>query len=77
MPPWPRRPVRVGKSRVTPLYLIGVDSLKDAFIARLRIEEPGAGLSFPGGARTRLLRRPYQREAPAQIPQGRGAPRVD
>ena len=50
MPPWPRRPVRVGKSRVTPLYLIGVDSLKDAFIARLRIEEPGAGFChFPVG----------------------------
>jgi phage terminase large subunit GpA-like protein len=43
MPPWPRRPVRVGKNRVTPLYLIGVDSLKDAFMARLRIEEAGAG----------------------------------
>jgi phage terminase large subunit GpA-like protein len=50
MPPWPRRPVRVGKSRVTPLYLIGVDSLKDAFIARLRIEEPSAGFChFPVG----------------------------
>jgi phage terminase large subunit GpA-like protein len=50
MPPWPRRPVRVGKSRVTPLYLIGIESLKDAFIARLRIEEPGAGFChFPVG----------------------------
>jgi phage terminase large subunit GpA-like protein len=50
MPPWPRRPVRVGKNRVTPLYLIGVDSLKDAFMARLRIEEPGAGFChFPVG----------------------------
>jgi phage terminase large subunit GpA-like protein len=50
MPPWPRQPVRVGKNRVTPLYLIGVDSLKDAFMARLRIEEPGAGFChFPVG----------------------------
>ena len=50
MPPWPRRPVRVGKNRVTPLYLIGVDSLKDAFMARLRIEEHGAGFChFPVG----------------------------
>jgi len=50
MPPWPRRPVRVGKNRVTPLYLIGVDSLKDALIARLRIEGPGAGFChFPVG----------------------------
>ena len=49
-PPWPRRPVRVCKTRVTPLYLIGVDSLKDAFIARLRIDEPGAGFChFPVG----------------------------
>jgi phage terminase large subunit GpA-like protein len=50
IPPWPRRPVRVGKNRVTPLYLIGVDSLKDALMARLRIEEPGAGFChFPVG----------------------------
>ncbi len=50
MPPWPRRPVRVGKNRVTPLYLVGVDSLKDAFLARLRIDEPGAGFChFPIG----------------------------
>jgi phage terminase large subunit GpA-like protein len=50
MPPWPRRPARVGKNRVTPLYLIGVDSLKDAFMARLRIDEPGAGFChFPVG----------------------------
>jgi len=50
MPPWPRRPARVGKNRVTPLYLIGVDSLKDALMARLRIEEPGTGFChFPSG----------------------------
>ncbi len=51
MPPWPpRRPVRVGRNRVTPLYLIGVDSLKDALVARLRIEEPGVGYChFPVG----------------------------
>ena len=35
---------------MTPLYLIGVDSLKDAFMARLRIEESGAGFChFPVG----------------------------
>ena len=50
MPAWPRRPVRVGKTKVTPLYLIGTEALKDALAARLRIEEAGPGFChFPIG----------------------------
>jgi hypothetical protein len=45
MPPWPRRPVRVGKNRVTPLYL-GVDSLKDAFMARCASKSPARGFAI-------------------------------
>ncbi len=48
-PPWPRKPARVNKGRI-PLYIVGVDALKDAFDARLRIEQPGAGYChFPVG----------------------------
>jgi phage terminase large subunit GpA-like protein len=48
-PPWPRKPTRVDKKHV-PLYIIGTDSLKDAFAARLRIEMPGPGYChFPIG----------------------------
>jgi phage terminase large subunit GpA-like protein len=48
-PPWPRKPTRVDKKRV-PLYIIGTDSLKDAFAARLRLEQPGPGYChFPVG----------------------------
>lgn len=47
------------------------DSLKDACMARLQFEEPDAGFChFPVGPRARLLRRPHQREACAQVPQG-------
>jgi phage terminase large subunit GpA-like protein len=41
VPPWPRRPSR-SKVR-TNLYMIGVDALKDALAARLRLTEPGPG----------------------------------
>jgi phage terminase large subunit GpA-like protein len=48
-PPWPRKATRVNKGKV-PLYVIGADVLKDAFAARLRIEQPGAGYChFPIG----------------------------
>jgi phage terminase large subunit GpA-like protein len=50
MPPWPRRVVRVGKTRATPLYIIGVDGYKDTLAARLRIPQPGPGYChFPVG----------------------------
>lgn len=49
VPPWPRKPTRVNKNKI-PLYIIGTDSLKDAFAARLRIETPGPGYChFPIG----------------------------
>ena len=39
-----------GRTRATPLYLIGTEALKDALAARLRIEEAGPGYChFPIG----------------------------
>jgi phage terminase large subunit GpA-like protein len=51
MPPWPRKPIRPGRTRATPVYIIGTEALKDALAARLRIEEPsGPGVChFPIG----------------------------
>ena len=42
IPIWPRRPSRNNKGKV-PLFSIGVDAAKEAFYARLRLEEPGPG----------------------------------
>jgi phage terminase large subunit GpA-like protein len=42
VPLWPRRPSRNNKGRV-PLFLIGVDTAKEALYARLKLEEPGPG----------------------------------
>ncbi|CAA7624180.1 phage terminase large subunit family protein [Magnetospirillum sp. SS-4] len=46
IPVWPRRPTRVrGK---VPLFIVGVDAVKDALYARLRLTEPGPGaVHFP------------------------------
>jgi phage terminase large subunit GpA-like protein len=46
IPVWPRRPTRVrGK---VPLFIVGVDAVKDALYARLRLSEPGPGaVHFP------------------------------
>ena len=41
IPVWPRRPTRV-KGKV-PLFVIGVDAVKDALFARLRLTERGPG----------------------------------
>jgi phage terminase large subunit GpA-like protein len=41
VPPWPRRPSR-SKVR-TNVYVVGVDGIKDALAARLRLPEPGPG----------------------------------
>jgi len=47
VPIWPRRPSRNNKGKV-PLFLIGVDACKEAFYARLRLEEAGPGFChFP------------------------------
>jgi phage terminase large subunit GpA-like protein len=44
VPPWPRKASRVNKGKI-PLYVVGVDALKDALAARLRIEDrAGAGV---------------------------------
>jgi phage terminase large subunit GpA-like protein len=46
IPVWPRRPTRV-KGKV-PLFIVGVDAVKDALFARLRLTEAGPGhVHFP------------------------------
>lgn len=48
-PVWPKRASKNNKGRVN-LFLIGVDSAKDAVYARLKIREPGPGFChFPKG----------------------------
>ncbi|HEY8007587.1 MAG TPA: terminase gpA endonuclease subunit, partial [Methylocella sp.] len=51
MPPWPRKPIRPGRTRATAVYIIGTEALKDALAARLRIEDrEGPGVChFPIG----------------------------
>lgn len=47
IPVWPRRPTRSNKGKI-PLFVIGVDAVKDAVFARLRLTEPGPGaIHFP------------------------------
>jgi phage terminase large subunit GpA-like protein len=47
IPVWPRRPTLSNKGRI-PLFVIGVDAVKDAVYARLRLTEPGPGaIHFP------------------------------
>ncbi len=47
VPIWPRRPSKNNKGRV-PLFIVGVDGLKESTYARLRIVEPGPGyMHFP------------------------------
>jgi len=46
-PPWPRRPSYNNTGKV-PLYLVGVNALKDALVSRLSVAEPGPGrVHFP------------------------------
>lgn len=48
VPPWPKRPPKPTLRRQAPVYIVGVDGLKTALYARLRIEKPGPGyLHFP------------------------------
>jgi phage terminase large subunit GpA-like protein len=42
VPVWPRRPTRTNKGKI-PLFIVGVDSVKDAVYARLKLIEPGPG----------------------------------
>ena len=50
MPAWPKRPPKPQRGQVAPLFIVGVDSIKRTLLARLRIEEPGAGYChFPEG----------------------------
>ena len=47
IPVWPRRPTRSNRGGL-PLFVIGVDAVKDAVYARLRLTEPGPGaIHFP------------------------------
>ncbi len=47
IPVWPRRPTRRNKGKI-PLFIVGVDAVKDAIYARLRLTEPGPGaIHFP------------------------------
>ncbi len=47
--PWPRKPSRSAKTKL-PVYVIGVDALKEAFAARVAVSEPGPGYChFPDG----------------------------
>jgi phage terminase large subunit GpA-like protein len=49
IPVWPRRPTRTKKGKIPP-FIVGVDAVKDAVYARLRLRltEPGPGaIHFP------------------------------
>jgi len=47
VPVWPRRPTRTNKGKI-PLFIVGVDAVKDAVYARLKLVEPGPGtIHFP------------------------------
>jgi DNA replication protein DnaC len=50
IPVWPRRPTRTNKGKI-PLFIVGVDAVKDAVYARLRLTEPGPGaIHFPAAS---------------------------
>ena len=47
IPVWPRRPTRTNKGKI-PHFIVGVDAVKDAVYARLKLTEPGPGaIHFP------------------------------
>jgi phage terminase large subunit GpA-like protein len=47
---WPRRPSRSNKGKI-PLFILGVDAVKDALFARLRLTEAGPGTIHFGSDR--------------------------
>ena len=50
IPVWPRRPTRSNKGKI-PLFIVGVDAVKDALFARLKLTEPGPGTVHFGSDR--------------------------
>lgn len=47
IPVWPRRPTRTNMGKI-PLFIVGVDAVKDEVYARLKLTEPGPGtIHFP------------------------------
>jgi len=50
IPVWPRRPSRSNKGKI-PLFIVGVDAVKDALFARLKLSEPGPGTIHFGSDR--------------------------
>jgi len=47
IPVWLHRPTRTNKGKI-PLFIVGVDAVKDAVYARLRLTEPRSGaIHFP------------------------------
>ena len=50
IPVWPRRPTRSNKGKI-PLFIVGVDAVKDALFARLKLTEPGPGAIHFGSDR--------------------------
>ena len=49
VPPWPKRPPKLKAGSPAPVFIVGVDTLKTALYARLRLDGPGPGrLHFPG-----------------------------
>lgn len=48
VPPWPKRPPKVRRGGVAPVFMIGVDPLKRTLFDRLGIDAPGPGhCNFP------------------------------
>jgi phage terminase large subunit GpA-like protein len=43
VPPWPKRPPKPSAARLSPVFIVGVDGIKTALLARLRIEAPAPG----------------------------------
>ena len=50
VPVWPRRPSRSNKGKI-PLFIVGVDAVKDALFARLKLTEAGPGTVHFGSDR--------------------------
>lgn len=51
IPAWPKRPPRATAAKPTTVFIVGVDQVKAALYARLRIAEPGPGYCHMPGDR--------------------------
>jgi len=70
-PIWPRRPSRNNKGRV-PLFAVNVDAAKEAILARLKIETPGAGYChFPAERDVEYFRQLTAERAVTRYDRGR------